>query len=177
MSTRPWLIASIAVAVAGFASVAAAAPPQCPTILVRSPQERPGYSMGVARVSTTQAIDIEFNVLLLHLDGQEHLLQLRLLLPSGDLYQTIDVPIAGTAGPPLGEPSAARLKGYPHAVPKARPEWFQVGVVPFQLLRVPFPVAGTAIMHNALHGRWTVEAYLDGSDSPCGQGSKFVVGR
>ena len=38
---------------------------------------------------------------------------------------------------------------------------------------VRFPVAGTPIVHAALHGTWTVEAYLDDSATPCGPPAEF----
>lgn len=177
MRRQTLVFASLVAAAAAIVPAARAAAADCPVVLVRSPQERPGFTIGTARVSAAAAIDVEFDVLLTRFDDREHLLQLRLHLPTGDLYQTIDVPLTADTGTPLRSVSGKAIEGYPHPVPRTRPGWFTLGLASYRVVRVPFPVAGTAIVHNSLHGRWTVETYLDGAETPCGPAASFVIGR
>lgn len=96
----------------------------------------------------------------------EHLLELRWRLPGGQLYQSVAVPFtdaAAVAG------STRAVPGYPFPVPQVavRPagESFAVGA---SIVASALPVAGTSIVETGLTGLWRLEAFLDGSETPCG---------
>ena len=86
-----------------------------------------------------------------------HTLRLQLFTPSGHLYQVLAIPFAAAGGP-------ARRRS-PGGLPRARRP----------VVSATLPVAGTAIMANALYGSWTLTAHLDGNAEPCGRAQTFVI--
>jgi hypothetical protein len=86
---------------------------------------------------------------------------MRVFMPTGDLYQEFEVPVAQPGSRKLER----HVRGYPFPlkVRKAR-RWFPRYVV---VDGPSLPVAGTYITNHSLWGMWRVEAWLDGADKPC----------
>jgi hypothetical protein len=124
--------------------------------------------------SARQIVDLNFDVVVRSREPVDGL-TLRVFTPLGHLYQEMDVPVAEAGS---GE-QARDMAGYPFPVKVRRtwsegePEtatagWKRPKRVRRVLVEGPsLPVAGTYITDHSLYGRWRVEAWPDGSSSPC----------
>lgn len=177
MPARPFAAGLLLAAAAALVAPAAAGGGECPLLMVRSTTARADADRAGAKISVRTTEDVTIEVLLAGLGQTEHLLELRFLLPTGELFEKIQLPIA-RPGASARELAAGRvLPGHPHPVPQRVAEPLEVEGKPYARVRVPFPIAGTAIVHNSLYGRWTVEAYLDGAERPCGPELPLQIGR
>ncbi len=166
------LVACVCIAAPAFAQQGNA--PACPHIFVSSLEEG-GKDKSGTRFSVTKTVDLTFAVLLPSEAAGEHLLQLKVYLPSGDLYQVIDVPVAASGTSAQDAAKGRTMRGYRHPVPKTVPSRQNVSGQDFNRVEVPFPVAGTAIVHASMFGAFRVEAYLDDSKQACGPAAGFQL--
>jgi hypothetical protein len=141
--------------------------------------------------SSRQILDLQFQARLRRDMQGDHLMQFKVLTPSGFLYQVLTVPFVGTAPAPdargraerarsgaatraPGPPPPRAVPGHPRPLPVQR-------LVPTMGKRTHYsvsaalPVAGTSITLSSLYGRWTVQAYLDGQPEPCGPATRFTI--
>ena len=121
------------------------------------------------RFSATKILDLTFAVLLPPAIGGEHLVELRVFTPDGQLYRSMAVPFARGA-----LPGAARaVEGYARPVPQQALKQVSRGRRLFAAASATLPVGGTDIVSSGLYGRWRVEAYLDGAEQRCGPVGQF----
>jgi len=110
--------------------------------------------------------------------NEEAVVRLRMLLPSGDLFQEMAYPVA-TASSRSGDDGTKiiyrRVRGYPYPVPERILSVFSGRRGVEDLLTVPFPIGGTQVIWNSLYGEWTVQAFLGDAEAPCGQAARFVI--
>ena len=102
---------------------------------------------------------------------------LKVMLPSGHVYQETAYPVA-TASARAGSGEAAvqrRVKGYPYPIRELLLTEVQGERGVEEELTVPFPVGGTQIVRNSLYGEWTVVGFLDDAEQPCGVAVPFVI--
>lgn len=142
---------------------------KCVRVLAGSAEETPG-TWGKL-FSATKTVDITFSVIFRFNLRGEHLLELRIYTPQGELYQSIAGQVAE-----VGRTAEKRLvPGYSR--PKL--QWVPVPIAHGEKkglkVDVPFPVGGTLIQSNSLYGQWRVEAYVDGSPVPCGEPLRFWI--
>ncbi len=135
--------------------------------------ERGGASAwgGAPSFRATRILDLDLEVRFAGLSG-DHVLHVKLLTPKGHHYQTLTAPVA------TGESRAGtmrRVEGYPRplAVLVARPT--QGGEGGETAVAQKLPVAGTAIVSNALYGEWTATAFLDDEVASCGASAGFFI--
>ncbi|MCZ7650606.1 MAG: hypothetical protein M5U13_05345 [Thermoanaerobaculia bacterium] len=178
MSSRTFATALLFSTAAALADPGLARGAECPLLMARTPSSvHADTDRGGAKISVRTTEDVTLEILLAGLGDAEHLLELRFLLPTGELFERIEVPIARPGTSPRELAAGRVLPGHPHPVPQHAAEPLEVEGKPYARLRVPFPIAGTAIVHNSLYGRWTVEAYLDGAERPCGPALPLQIGR
>jgi hypothetical protein len=119
--------------------------------------------------------DLRFEVVFLSEVRGEHLLELRLETPRGQLYESLSVPFTTER---VGRGAERMVAGYPrplplHQVEQVRvPEGERQGVA----VQASLPVAGTAIMTDGLYGSWEIQLVLDGEPMGCEVRSFFVLG-
>ena len=108
---------------------------------------------------------------------EQDLVQLRILLPSGDLFQEMKIPVATAAARSgdAGDPVHRRVPGYPYPVPERILSLVDGSRGPEERVTVQFPVGGTQIVRNSLHGEWTVQTFLGDDGQPCGPAAVFLV--
>jgi hypothetical protein len=117
----------------------------CPTVEVQKAGERRAPRKPI--FSARQVGDLEFVLTYSHrLTGRR--IELKLLTPSGHLYQTL----TQTLGPPR------------HRHPSGQTS-----------LRLP--VSGTLIEHSSLFGNWRADTFIDGSPSACRHPLRFTLTR
>lgn len=123
------------------------------------------------KFSATDVIDLELRVLLSPRIVGDHLLRLRLFTPSGHLYQELTVPFTTDST----SRSERKVAGYPRPmkVRRAKPGTFAGNAV--NTISIYFPVGGTSIVTNSLYGKWTIEAFVDDSASPCSHPTSFTI--
>lgn len=109
--------------------------------------------------------------------NEQTLVRLRVRLPSGDLFQEMTYPVAPASARSSGLGSIARRRvpGYPYPVPERVLSVVNGRSGIEDRLTVQFPVGGTQIVRNSLNGEWTVEAFLDDAERPCGAAAPFVI--
>lgn len=113
--------------------------------------------------AATQVLDIALVVILSPSTTGDHLVRLRVLAPSGNLYQELAVAFSGAST--AGAPRSRTVAGYPRPLPVQAPRRDPGTGRP--RVTATLPVAGTAIVSSSLYGQWRVEAYLDGASAPC----------
>ncbi len=121
--------------------------------------------------SATQILDLDFRVKLRPETSGEHILRVDLRTPKGHHYQTLTVPFstdASLAG------TTRRVEGFPRPLEVQTADTAAVDGVRVPRVDVQLPVAGTAIVHSALYGRWTAIAYLDDETASCGR-RRFTI--
>jgi hypothetical protein len=93
-----------------------------------------------------------------------HLLELRFILPGGELYQSLSFPIASSG---LIKAAALPVPGYPFPVAVHAPVAAASKVPGGWQVEQNLPVAGTPILDTSLFGTWSLAAFLDQSENPC----------
>jgi hypothetical protein len=134
---------------------------------------RPGSTLDPAspRFSATNILDLTFTVLFPAAIDGEHLVDLRVFTPDGQLYRSLAVPVAKG-----GAPNVTRsVAGYPRPLPQQTLRRVARGKDLFMAASATFPVAGTDIVSSGLYGRWRVEGYLDGAEQRCAPAAPFTL--
>ncbi len=165
------VVGGIALGIPAWVLAASGAGSPCAAILIASAEETPNGNFGTA-FSATKTTDLTFSVAFQRGFTGEHLVELRIFTPRGFLYQSMTVPavIGGTGS------GTRTVQGYPHPLRvKSGPKFSYKGNTLWKV-DVPFPVGGTEIGRNSLYGTWKVQAYLDGSQDPCGAATTFGIG-
>ena len=111
--------------------------------------------------SASQILDLELQVLLSPSLSGDHQLELKVMTPKGHLYQSFSVPFSAQTVPDTDERQARGRRSR-----QSR----------YQAAKATLPVAGTTIVTSSLYGKWSVEAYLDGSQTACTAPQSFVIG-
>lgn len=157
-----------------LASVTFAAGGGCLALATSSPQQAGGAF--ASTFSATQVIDVDLTVLFTQgvanqLSG-DHVLEVRMFTPRGNLYQSIAVPFSNDRSK-TGQKNS--IPGYPQpvAVKVLKETTFQNGR--HYGVNVTLPVAGTPILNNSLYGTWTAQAFVDGERLPCSQPTSFTI--
>ena len=123
----------------------------------------------VDRFSAAATEDMVAETTLLGDASGDHVLTLRWLLPGEHLYQESTVPFTSTPG--VG--GERRIPDYPFPVvlrvPGRGARLLAGGLVVEQRL----PVAGTPILESAVLGRWKIQVFLDGQETPCMAPTEF----
>ena len=165
------LVASSASAqpVCDHLALAATRPPQLFSDGFESGDTLPWTLPVVERFSAAATEDLVAQMTLLGDASGDHLLTLRWLLPGEHLYQESTVPftsdpVATGEGGGLRE---RRIPGYPFPVAVRAPGHGARAVAGTLIVEQRLPVAGTPILESAVLGRWRVEAYVDGQETPC----------
>ncbi len=178
MTGKLWRLALVA----AFAAGGAAAQPACDHLTLAA--ARPplvfgdGFESGdtlpwtlpvVERFSAAATEDLVAQTTLTGDASGDHLLTLRWLLPGAHLYQESTVPF--TSDPAAtgegGGVRERRIPGYPFPVAVRAPGHGARAVAGTLIVEQRLPVAGTPILESAVLGRWRVEAYVDGAETPC----------
>ncbi|MHB0970749.1 MAG: hypothetical protein ACYC7A_03385 [Thermoanaerobaculia bacterium] len=151
-----------------------AEPGGCVGIVAGSNQKNDGAF--ASAFSATEIVDIDLSVIMnpgmAKQLSRDHILELRIFNPRGDLYQSTSVPV--TADPTrAGE---AVVPGYPRPMKKKVLSEVRYNNAKHYRATVRLPVAGTIITRNSLYGRWTSEAVLDGEVLKCSKPAEFVIG-
>ena len=121
--------------------------------------------------SAARSTDLIFHVLFDTKQAVDHVVTLKVFTPKGHLYRQFDTPL--TSSEDKRSATARRLPGYPHPVPVQTTSTMKVGKRKYEVVDVPFPVAGSGIVTSSLYGRWHIEVYLDGAAEPCGKPTFF----
>jgi hypothetical protein len=134
------------------------------------------FEGGVAAFSATKVLDIQFAIIFSPTVAAQfsnaHNVELRLYTPSGNLYQSISIPITND---PKRAGERHRVPGYPDLVPVQVLQSINHGGGRGMFATVTLPVAGTSIVSNSLYGRWTASALVEDEIAPCAQPTAFVV--
>ncbi len=119
--------------------------------------------------SVTKILDVTLTVLLPAGIEGEHLVEMRVFTPDGQLYRSLAVPFAKGA-----PPGAARaVEGYARPVPQQALQRVRRGRSLLAAAFTTLPVGGTDIVSSGLYGRWRVEAHLDGAEQRCAPAASF----
>ncbi len=124
------------------------------------------------RFRATRILDLDIEVRFGADFSGDHVLHVKLLTPKGHHYQTLTAPVA-TGAARAG--TQRRVEGYPRplavlfAQPAAGASTGETAVTQ------KLPVAGTAIVSNALYGEWTATASLDDETASCGATAGFFI--
>lgn len=152
----------------------------------RGGRARRATSARAVKLSATAVEDAAFSLNLSRVPPGDHVVEMRVFMPGGRLYQSLAAPVAIASGSPAARaaaPSHARLQGYPFPVAVQRPETVAADTGTSSVdgsgaaaasggglratVTLTLPVAGTPIVNSSLYGNWTVRAYVDGSPSAC----------
>lgn len=144
-------------------------PPSCSKLLVSSANENRGRAATL--FSATKTVDLTLTALFQPKLSGDHLLELRLFTPDGNLYRSMTVPITSTARTPGGRSVA----GHPRPVVEKVLSKYRDATGNFLQASVPFPVAGTDIVSSSLYGQWRIDAYLDNAPAPCVRAATFTI--
>jgi hypothetical protein len=144
--------------------------PGCAWVLASSAEEHDGAF--AKAFSATRTVDLTLTVLLPQSVAEEHVVELRIYTPTGNLYQSLAVPVAA---PGRVKAENRTLPGYPRAKKQVLPKAFTYEQVSYYRVDIPFPVGGTLITSNGLYGGWRIAAHLDGSGEPCGKAALVTI--
>jgi hypothetical protein len=122
------------------------------------------------RFSATSILDLTFTVLFPPSIDGEHLVELRLFTPDGQLYRALAMPVAKGAASPMRS-----VQGYPHPLAQRPLTQVSRGRGLFAAASTTLPVGGTDIVSSGLYGQWRVEPFLDGAEQRCAPASYFVL--
>ncbi len=165
--TLPVLLLALAAAVPAAASDSE---PRCTQILVTSEREG-GKEKPGRKFSATTTEDLTFHVLFPTGMSGEHIVELRLYLPTGDLFQRVAVPVVDVGA----KPRDVSVSGYPHPLEQKSLQQTRFDGRNHKRVSIDFPIAGTAIINNSLYGSWRVEVYVDDDAEPCGKAGVFEI--
>lgn len=122
----------------------------------------PAFSR-VPSFSATSILDLAFTVLLRPRTSGEHLVELRVFTPDGQLYRSLPMPVTSRG---LAR-TTRQVAGYPRPLPQQRLFRVTRSRSAYAAASTSFPVAGTDVVSSGLYGRWRVEAYLNGAEQRC----------
>lgn len=155
---------------------------RCLAIDVLSPQSI--HHRGRHRFSATEILDLEFRVDLPGPVSGAHRLDIKVYTPDGQLYETLTVPFrdneegagrTAASAPRNTRRRSRKLSDYPQPIPEVEVESRGTGRNRRAEVSATLPVAGTSIVWSSLYGRWTAEAFLDGSMSSCAAPTRFFI--
>jgi len=158
-----------------LATLSAAGPIPAPTPACVSVEVSSGPTAAAItarpRFSVSKTLDLTFTVLLPVSTSGDHVIELRVFTPDGQLYRSIAVPtVDGT------RPTTSRaVPGYPRPVAEKALARVTRGTAAYSAVSIPFPVGGTDIVSSGLYGSWKVQAHVDGADSPCVPAVTFTL--
>lgn len=145
-------------------------------ILVSSPQapEAAGPTtvrkmLNVPRFASTEVLDVDFNVIFPRTFVGKHTLYVEVRTPRGHLFERRTVPVAEADAPTF-----TKVVDYPRPVAVERLQPFALDGQDFRVVKVRFPVAGTAIVKSGLYGTWQVTVFVDDQTEPYSQ-TQFVL--
>lgn len=169
---KPITLVAVVLAVAGLASPAplwAGRDISCVKLEVSSAAE--SHGVAADRFSARATVDLTLTVLFRPDAAGDHLLEIDLFTPDGQLYRSLEVPITAA------DRSAGwrKVAGYPRPMKERKLQRVLRGNSAFLAVSVAFPVGGTDIVANGLYGRWKVDARLDGLRSPCLKAATFTM--
>ncbi len=146
----------------------------CAQLSFLSPEESASMKPRTS-FSATRTIDLMIGVTLRQDLKQDQVLQLRILLPSGHLYQTLTVPVMAPGTSPTTVGKGVEVPGFRRPVPAflAREDTSATGS-PWRV-DVPFPVGGTQIVSNSLYGAWSVLVHRGDEPLPCAPAATFTI--
>jgi len=165
------LALTLAVALAAPCAHAAV---DCLTVAASSAQQHAGAFAG--RFQATQVLDVDLSVLFSaraagRLAG-DHVVEVRVYTPKGNLYQSIELPFTADSGRRNQE---RRLPGHPEPLALRGLAAATLNRSLFFAVKATLPVAGTPILNNSLYGQWTAEAFVDGASAACGPKGTFTI--
>jgi len=123
------------------------------------------------RFAVTKVLDLTFTVLFSPSFFGDHMVDLKVFTPDGQLYRSMAVPI-NDGKRPAGERSVA---GYPRPVRERTVTQVTRDRAAYAAVAIPFPVAGTDIVSSGLYGRWRVQAHFDDNPDPCAPATYFFL--
>jgi len=169
------VVAGVVAAVVLTAGVVVAEGPSdfCARVMVGTERVDP-LAMRGSTFSARQVEDLRFLVVFLNPVQGEHLLELRLKTPRGQLYESLSVPFTTVRVERGAERAVA---GYPRPLPLHAVQQVQVreGAKQGVSVQMSLPVAGTTIMTDALYGSWEIQLVLDGAPMGCEVRNFFVL--
>jgi len=134
------------------------------------------FEGGGTTFSATKVLDIQFAIVFSPAVAAQfsnaHNVEFRVYTPSGNLYQSISIPITND---PKRAGERHRIPGYPDLVPVQVLQSINHGGGKGMFATVTLPVAGTPIVSNSLYGRWTADALVEDEIAPCAQPAAFVI--
>lgn len=122
--------------------------------------------------SATRSIDLTFTTRFRKGFSGDHVLELHVFTPDGNLYRKLVTPVTTDSRDP---PREIKVPGHRRPLPEQqlRPLGFPRDAP--LIANVAFPVAGTDIVSAGLYGTWRVETRLDGGRTACSLSSTFTL--
>jgi hypothetical protein len=169
------VVAGVLAAVVLAAGVVVAEGPSdfCARVVGGTERVEPLAARGSA-FSARKVEDLRFLVVFVDPVEGEHVLELRLKTPRGQLYESMSVPFTTERVERGAERAVA---GYPRPLPLHAVRQVQVGEGARQGVSVQasLPVAGTTIMTDSLYGTWEIQLVMDGVPMGCELRSSFLL--
>jgi hypothetical protein len=164
------MVACLALATWTTAAPIPAPIPTCVSVEISS-----GTSAAAAtakpRFSVSKTLDLTFTVLFPVSTSGQHVIELRVFTPDGQLYRSMAIPIVdGTRAA-----TSRTVPGYPRPVAEKALARVTRGTTAYSAAAIPFPVGGTDIVSSGLYGQWKAQAHVDGADSPCVSAVAFTL--
>jgi len=184
-------LAAAALIAAAPAAVAVNSKPDkhCLAVVVGSPQQLGNgngqknddereFESGATTFAATNVTDIEFAIVFSPQVASQfssvHLVEFRVFTPSGNLYESLSLPIT-TDAKRAGE--RHRVPGYPDLVPVQVLKPITHGNGNGLFAKVKLPVAGTPILSNSLYGTWKADALVEEQTTSCSTPASFTITR
>ncbi len=127
---------------------------------------------GNSSFRATRILDLGLEVRFAAGFAGDHVLHVKLLTPKGHHYQTLTAPVATGAAPAA---ALRPVEGFPRPLAVLLARAAAGGAAGETSVLQTLPVAGTAIVSNALYGQWTATPYLDDETEPCGPSANFFI--
>jgi hypothetical protein len=102
----------------------------------------------------------------------EHELEVRVMAPSGSLYQVLTVPFTADA---VGAGATRPVAGYPRPLKVEQASVKNSAAGRKLKVAARLPVGGTAISSSGLYGEWSIEVLVDGAEYECIEGRAFTI--
>lgn len=148
----------------------------CGALAISSPEQPVVGKKPVSSFSATRIVDLNLDLLLPEQARKSgvSLVEYRVFGPSGNLYQSITLPVSFD-NVPVG--TTAPVPGYPSPLPVqvATPVLLKKTTTYKVMARLP--VAGTLIVSSSLYGGWTSTAFLDGKPISCTGDGSFTISK
>jgi len=165
----------LAFIVVAFSATATWADAPCTKLLIER-SEYPGAY--ITSVSAVETLDLDLTVAipwkLATRWKDEHVMEVRVMTPRGNLYQSIDFRFVVEK---RGKKSSLFAPGQREPVEAELLPIEGKGQDKFLGVKVRLPVGGTTIMQNSMYGTWAVQVLVDGQTVSCGgSDSSFELG-